>query len=76
MKMWKATIDALIVNNTGDKIIHTQTPVCVPADSRGDALIVMLDMGQAMARSTNLSTAGMGLYFRVVNVEETDRTIA
>ena len=76
MKMWKAIIDALIVNKAGDKITHTHTPVYVPADCKGNALIAALDMGQAMSRSTNLSTTGTALYFRVVDVEETDREVA
>ena len=73
--MWKATIEALIVNKTCDKITRIQTPVCVPADNRGKAMITMLDMGQAMSRSTNLSTAGAALYFRVIGVEETDQEV-
>jgi hypothetical protein len=73
--MWKATIEALIVNKTGDKMTCTQTLVYVPADNRGNAMIAALDMGQAMSRSTNLSTTGTALYFRVVGVEETDREV-
>ena len=76
MKMWKATIDALIVNKTGDKITQTQTVVYIPADSKGNAILTALDMGQAMSRSTNLAPGELGLYFRVVGVEETEREVA
>jgi len=77
MKMWKATIDALIVNKTCDKITQTQTVVYIPADSKGSAILAALDMGQAMSRSTNLLTPKeLGLYFRVVGVEETEREVA
>lgn len=76
MKMWKATIDALIVNKTCDKVTQTQTVVYVPADSKGNAILAALDMGQAMSRSTNHTFGELGIYFRVVNVEETDREVA
>lgn len=76
MKMWKATIDALIVNKTCDKITQTQTVVYVPASSKGSAILAALDMGQAMSRSTNLAPGKLGLYFRVVGVEETEREVA
>ena len=76
MKMWKATIDALIVNKTCDKVTQTQTVVYIPADSKGNAILAALDMGQAMSRSTNLTPGELGLYFRITGIEETEREVA
>ena len=75
MKMWKTYIDAVIMDKSGEHIINTTTQTFVPANSRGEAILVALDMGQAMARSTN-TLNGINLFFRVVNVEETDQGIA
>ena len=75
MKMYSAVIEAIIMDKYGDDIIRTATQTIVPANHRGEAIAVACDMGQAMARSTNNSNGGLALYFRVINVEETEQSI-
>lgn len=75
MKMYSVTIDAITMDSTCDNIIKTETQVYVPANSRGEAISVACDMGQAMARSTN-HISGIALYYRIINVEETEQGIA
>lgn len=75
MKMYSATIEAITMDKTCDNIIKTETQVYVPANSRGEAINVACDMGQAMARSTN-NISGIALYYRIVSVKETEQGIA
>ena len=75
MKMYSATIEAITMNKDGNDIIRTETQTIVPANSRGEAIAVACDMGQAMARSTNNSNHSLALYFRITSVEETEQSI-
>lgn len=75
MKMFKATIEAVTMDASADNVIRTSTETIVPAQDRAGAIYAALDMGQAMARSTN-NCSGVALYFRVLNVEETSEGIA
>lgn len=70
MKMFKGTIEAIIADETFDNVQRTRSEVLVPANSRQRALEIMLDMGQAMARSANALTEK--LYFRVVGLCEVE----
>ena len=74
MKMYKAVIEAITMDNDGDNIIRTETQTIVPANSYGEAIVVACDMGQAMARSAN-NLNGIALYFRITDVEETEQGI-
>ena len=70
MKMFKGVIEAVIMDrNANDVVRTTTTETIVPAENRQGALCVMLDMGQAMARSAN-AIQGKALYFRVLGVAE------
>ena len=75
MKMYSATIEAITMDKTCDNIITTETQVYVPANSRGEAINVACDMGQAMARSTNY-ISGIALFYRIIDVKETEQGIA
>ena len=74
MKMYKAVIEAITMDENGDNIIRTETQTIVPANSRSEAIAVACDMGQAMARSAN-HLDGIDLYFRITDVEETEQGI-
>ena len=76
MKMFSATIEAITMDKDGNNIIRTETQTIVPANSRGEAIAVACDMGQAMARSANNSDGNLALYFRITNVEETEQSIS
>ena len=75
MKMFKATIEAITMSKDAENVVRTSTETIVPANDRYGAIMVALDMGQAMARAVN-TTKGLALYFRVVGVQETDEAIA
>jgi hypothetical protein len=75
MKMFKATIEAVTMSKDAENVVRTSTETIVPANDRYGAIMVALDMGQAMARTVN-TTKGLALYFRVVGVQETDEAIA
>jgi hypothetical protein len=59
------------MDRNADDVIRTTTETIVPAEDRHGALCVILDMGQAMARSTN-SIQGKALYFRILGVAEVE----
>jgi hypothetical protein len=71
MKMFKGIIEAIIMDRNADDVIRTTTETIVPAEDRHGAICAMLDMGQAMARSTN-SIQHKALYFRVLGVAEVE----
>jgi hypothetical protein len=71
MKMFKGIIEAVIMDRNADDVVRTTTETIVPAEDRQGALCVMLDMGQAMARSAN-SIQGKALYFRILGVAEVE----
>ena len=75
MKMYSITIEAITMDSACENIIKTQTQAYVPANSRGEAINVACDMGQAMARSTN-ALKDIALYYRIVGVQETEQGIA
>ena len=75
MKMYSITIEAITMNDACENIIKTQTQAYVPANSRAEAVNAGCDMGQAMARSTN-DIKGIALYYRIINVVETEQGIA
>ena len=75
MKMYSVTIEAITMDGDCENIIKTQTQAYVPANSRGEAINVACDMGQAMARSTN-NISDIALYYRIVGVKETEQGIA
>jgi hypothetical protein len=71
MKMFKGIIEAVTMDRNADDVVRTTTETIVPAEDRQGALCVMLDMGQAMARSAN-SIQGKALYFRILGVAEVE----
>lgn len=71
MKMFKGTIEAVTMDWNADNVVKTSTETIVPAENRQGAICAILDMGQAMARSTN-SIQGRSLYFRVLGVAEVE----
>lgn len=71
MKMFKGIIEAVTMDQNADDVVRTTTETIVPAEDRQGALCVMLDMGQAMARSAN-SIQGKALYFRILGVAEVE----
>lgn len=71
MKMFKGAIEAVIMDRNANDVVRTTTETIVPAEDRHGAICAMLDMGQAMARSTN-SIQGRTLYFRVLEVTEVE----
>ena len=71
MKMFKGTIEAVTMDRNAENVVRTSTETIVPAENRQGAMYAMLDMGQAMARSTN-SIQGRSLYFRVLGVAEVE----
>lgn len=71
MKMFKGTIEAVTMDQNADNVVRTTTETVVPAEGRYGAVCAMLDIGQAMARSTN-SIQGKALYFRVLGVTEVE----
>lgn len=71
MKMFKGTIEAVTMDRNADNVVKTSTETIVPAENRQGAMYAMLDMGQAMARSTN-SVPGRTLYFRILEVAEVE----
>lgn len=71
MKMFKGTIEAVTMDRNADNVVKTATETIVPAEDRYGAICAMLDMGQAMARSTN-SIQGKALYFRILGVAEVE----
>ena len=76
MKIYSVKIESIIMDKNGDKFVKTNTQAYVPANSRGEAIAVACDMGQAMARSTNAASGKVAMYFRVLGVEETEQSIA
>ena len=71
MKMFKGTIEAVTMDRNAENAVRTSTETIVPAENRQGAMYAMLDMGQAMARSTN-SVPGRTLYFRILEVAEVE----
>lgn len=71
MKMFKGAIEAVIMDRNANDVVRTTTETIVPAEDRQGALCVMLDMGQAMARSAN-AIQGKALYFRILGVAEVE----
>lgn len=71
MKMFKGAIEAVIMDRNANDVVRTTTETIVPAEDRHGAICTMLDMGQAMARSTNF-IQGRNLYFRVADVAEVE----
>lgn len=71
MKMFKGAIEAVVMDRNANDVVRTTTETIVPAEDRHGAICAMLDMGQAMARSTN-SIQGRTLYFRVAEVAEVE----
>lgn len=71
MKMFKGSIEAVVMDRNANDVVRTTTETIVPAEDRQGALCVMLDMGQAMARSAN-SIQGKALYFRILGVAEVE----
>ena len=71
MKMFKGTIEAVTMDRNADNVVKTSTETIVPAGNRQRAMYAMLDIGQAMARSTN-SVPGRTLYFRILEVAEVE----
>lgn len=71
MKMFKGTIEAVTMDRNANNAVRTTTETIVPAKDRYGAICVMLDMGQAMARSTD-SIQGKALYFRILGVAEVE----
>ena len=69
--MFKGIIEAVTMDRNADNVVRTTTETIVPAEDRHGAICAMLDMGQAMARSTN-SLQGKALYFRVLGVTEVE----
>ena len=64
-------IEAVIMDRNADDVVRTTTETIVPAEDSHGAVCVMLDMGQAMARSAN-SLQGEAVYFRVLGVTEVE----
>lgn len=75
MNIWKVTIEAIIMDANADNVKRTTTETLIPANSRGGAINVGLDMGQAMARSVNVLPHRLALYFRVINVIDTGEPV-
>ena len=71
MKMFKGTIEAVIMDQNANDAVRTNTETIVPARDRQGAMYTMLDMGQAMARSANV-IPGQVVYFRVLEVTEVE----
>lgn len=69
--MFKGTIEAIIMDQNADNVVKTATETIVPAKDRHGAICVILDMGQAMARSAN-AIRGRSLYFRVLGVTKVE----
>lgn len=70
MKTFKATVDCIIIDKCR-KVVGSQAfEVEVLGNSRGEAIISALDVGQALARSANNSKGERAIYFRVTNIAE------
>ncbi len=70
MQKFKATVDCIIIDKNR-KVVGSQAfDVEVLGNSRGEAIIAALDIGQALARSANSSKGERAIYFRVVNITE------
>lgn len=70
MKTFKATVDCIIIDKY-HKVVGSQAfEVEVLGNSRGEAIISALDVGQALARSANNSKGERAIYFRVTNIAE------
>lgn len=70
MKTFKADIDCITVSNCGEMLNYKSIPVKIDGESRGEALLTALDMGQALSRSTNRMEDNRAIFFRVTGLEE------
>lgn len=70
MKQFKATVDCIVTDKDRKVVGSQKFEVEVFGNSRGEAIISALDVGQALSRSANNSKGERAIYFRVINITE------
>ena len=69
MKIWYVEIEYVVRDENKIYYQHNNTlPLC--ANSRQEAIMAGLDVGQAISRSANAMNGKKAIYFRVLGVEE------
>lgn len=70
MKKFTACLEIATITKDGRVLSVNEMPVTVLAEDRNGALLAGLDVGQAVARSSNCSDGSVGIFFRMVRVIE------
>ena len=70
MKKFSLVLDVITMTKDNHVLSHEKIPVSVFAEDRGSALLAGLDVGQALARSSNASNGEIAIFFRVIGLTE------